>query len=223
VVAINVKTGRVVKVIDLSSLVTPNSRLQYLVVDYAPDGRAYVYISDAASRAILVYDITLSKGYRVVLPQAVTSGCARRDVLYLALIRKSCGSTVLYFTYLSGSRLFSIRTEHLRRGCARGTVVDVGPKPAPLVLLGTDNGAAIFFRKKGESDIYMWNTQTCFKPQNFLLVQNGGECRLATHVVPGYKRLMWVLESNFHDYIQGCVGCVGASVSLKPLVKSCDD
>lgn len=224
VVAISVKTGKVVKILDLSALVSSASRLQYLVVDYSPDGRCYVYVSDAATRAILVYDVSAGKGYRVVLPKAVTAGCARRDVLYLALVRKSCGNNILYFSYLSSSRLFSIKAAYLRRGQASGAVVDVGPKPnlQKIVILGTDNGAAIFFRLKGESDIFMWNSETCFKPENFLLVQKGNECRLATQVVPGYKRLMWVIESNFQDFIANTVGCLGASVALHPLVKTCD-
>lgn len=223
IVAINVKTGKVVKTIDLSELVSPVSRLQYIVVDYDKEGRSYVYVSDAATRAILVYDVANGRGYRVGLPRAVTQGCSTRDVLYLALIRKSCGTTVLYFTYLSSGRLFSVKTHYLRQGSAKGTVVDVGEKNGNLVLLGTDNGSAMFFRVKGESDIYMWNTETSFKSDNFLLVQKGNKCRLATNVVPGYKRLMWVLESNFHDYIQNNVGCAGASVSLHPLVKTCEN
>jgi hypothetical protein len=223
IVAISAKTGKVLKTIDLSELVCSASRLQYLVVDYDEEGRCYVYVSDAATRAILVHDVSNSKSYRVVLPRAVTNGASSRDVLYLALIRKSCGTNVLYFTYLSSARLFSIKTQNLRRGSAQGTVVDVGPKHASIVIVGTDNGSAMFFRLKGESDIYMWNTETSFKSDNFVLVQKGTECRLATHVVPGYKRLMWVLESNFHDYIQDKVGCAGASVSVHPLVKSCDN
>ncbi|XP_069685297.1 dopaminechrome tautomerase [Periplaneta americana] len=222
IVAISVKTGKVLKTIDLSGLVCAASRLQYLVVDYDKDGNCFVYVSDAATRAILVYDVVNSRGFRVVLPKAVTHGCSSRDVLYLALVRKSCGTTVLYFTYLSSGRLFSIKTQNLRRGSAKGTVVDVGSKNGKIVILGTDNGSAIFFRLKGESDIYMWNTETAFSTENFLMVQKGNECRLATQVVPGYKRLMWVLESNFQDYIQDKVGCAGASVSLHPLVKTCE-
>lgn len=42
VVAINMKTGKVVKVIDLSELVEKSSILQYLTVDYDKEGRAYV-------------------------------------------------------------------------------------------------------------------------------------------------------------------------------------
>lgn len=42
VVAIDIKSGKVVKVIDLSNLVVSTSRIQYIVVDYDADGRAYV-------------------------------------------------------------------------------------------------------------------------------------------------------------------------------------
>ncbi|KAK2586169.1 hypothetical protein KPH14_001436 [Odynerus spinipes] len=223
VVGINVKTGKVVKVIDLSPLVLPLSRLQYMAVDYAEDGQVYVYVSDAASRAIIVYNVTANRGYRVVLPNAVSAGLENNDVLYLVLVRKSCGTPVLYFTYLGSSRLFSIKAVNLRRGNPSGAVVDVGPKQQKIVLLGSDNGCAIFFRNKGESDIYMWNTDTPFRPENFLLVQKGSDCRLSTQVVPGYKRLMWTIESNFHDYIQNTVSCAGASVAIHPLVKSCEE
>lgn len=222
IVGIDVKTKKIIKVIDLSGLVTSASRLQYLVVDYSSDGKSFVYVSDAATRAIVVYDVTECKGYRVVLPKAVTAGCGRRDVLYIQLIRKKCGN-VLFFTYLSSPRLYSIKTSLLRKGQCAGAVIDVGPKPEgqKIVLLGTDNGSSLFFRPKGESDIYVWDTEKCFKPDNWVLAQKGGECRLATQVVPGYKQLMWVLESNFHDYIVGNVGCVGANVLLHPLI-SCE-
>ncbi|XP_058808633.1 major royal jelly protein 1-like [Phymastichus coffea] len=223
VVGINVKTGKVVKVVDLGNLVSANSRLQYLVVDYANDGQVFLYVSDAATRAIIVYNVTTDNGYRVVLPKAVTLGSSRKDVLYLALVRRSCGTPILYFTYLGASRLYAIRAENLREGKTSGTVIDVGQKHHKIVILGTDNGSAVFFRNKGQSDVYMWNTGTAFRPDNFLLVQKGNECRLPTQVVPGYKRLVWVIESNFHDYIRNTVSCSGASVSLHPLVKSCED
>ncbi|KAL6263210.1 hypothetical protein P5V15_006010 [Pogonomyrmex californicus] len=223
IVGIDVKSGKVVKVIDLSNLVTPMSRLQYLAVDYADDGQVYVYVTDAAARSIIVYNVTGEKGYRVILPNAVTTGVQRRDVLYVTLVKKSCGTPVLYFTYLGSNRLFAIKAENLRHGLTQGSVVDIGPKHNKIVLLGSDNGCAIFFRNKGESDIYMWNSETPFRPENFLLVQKGNDCRLPTQVVPGYKRLMWVIESNFQDYIQNTVSCSGASVGIHPLVKSCDD
>ncbi|GAB1861268.1 Major royal jelly protein 1 [Camponotus japonicus] len=223
IVGINVKSGKVVKVIDLSLLVNPLSRLQYLAIDYAEDGQVYAYITDAASKSIIVYNITADKGHKVILPNAVTTGVQRRDVLYLTLVKKSCGTPVLYFTYLGSNRLFAIKAENLRKGLTQGSVADVGPKQEKLVLLGNDNGCAVFFRYKGDSDIYMWNTETPFRQENFVLVQKGNDCRLATQVVPGYKRLMWVIESNVQDYIQNTVSCSGASVAIHPLVKACDE
>lgn len=202
------------KSIDLSGLVTSTSRLQYLVVDYSPDGRITVYVSDAAARAILVYDVTAGRGYRVVLPNAVTMGAARRDVLYLALIRRADGSSCLIFTYLGSSRMFTIRTEYLRKGSAAGKIHDLGPKPHPMVILGTDSGAALFFRYEGRSEIYRWDSAHCFKPENFQLVYQGGECELPTQVLVDYRiKRMRVLESNFPDFIQGTVGC-GANQAL---------
>lgn len=72
----------------------------------------------------------------------------------------------------------------------------------------------------GDSNIYMWNTDTPFIQDNFLLVEQAGECRLPTGVIPGYKDLMWVIESNFQDYIENSVSCSGASVAIHPLVSS---
>lgn len=222
-VGIDVKTGHVVKVINLSQFVTAASRLQYLQIEYDCDGRAFAYISDAGIGAIIVYDIFGNKGFRVVLPRAVLAGCACKDILYIALIRNPNGN-LLYFTYLSSTRLFYIKTSFLQRGQASGAVVDVGPKPPgkQMIPLGTDHGAALIFRFKGEFDIFIWNTVSCFKPDNFLLVQKGDDCRLATQVVPGYKRLMWVIESNFQDYIANTAGCLGPSIVVHPLIKTCD-
>ena len=122
-VAISAKTGKILKSIDLESLTSPNSRLQYLAIDYAPDNSCFVYISDAANRAIIVFNIQADRGFRIVLPKAVTSGTRLRDVLYIALIRRPCGSTELYFTYLSTNKLFSLSSEYLRRGMADGKIM----------------------------------------------------------------------------------------------------
>lgn len=214
---------QIVKTIDLSGLVSSTSRLQYLVVDYSTDGRISVFVSDAAARAILVYDVNAGRGFRLVLPNAVTLGSCRRDVLYLALLRRADGTSCLVFTYLSSTRVFTIRTEYLRKGSSAGKIHDLGAKPAPIVILGTDNGPALFFRYEGRSEIYRWDSANCFKAENFQLVYQGSECQLATHVVADYKRgRMRVLESNFPDYVQGTVGC-GANQALTIMqgVQSC--
>lgn len=233
IVAFHTKTGKVLKIINLEGLTTPTSRLQYLVVDYAADNRCFVYVSDASCRSIIVYDVQASRGFRVVVPKAVLGKCCKRDVLYLALVRKSCGSTVLYFTFLGSKRLFSINTEHLRKGISQGritglssvypfykrkyfklNITDVGVKPNKLVIIGTDNGSAIFFRYEGQSEVYRWDSNTCFKAENFRVVYRSQTCQLATHALADYKRgRMRVLESNFPDYMKNTVGC-GADQQL---------
>lgn len=109
-----------------------------------------MYVTDAATRSVIVYNVVEDRGYRVALPAVVTSGAQQQDVLYLALVKKSCGTSMLYLTYLGSNRLFAIEAVDLRRG-SHGSVVDVGTKPQKIVLLGTDNGCAIFFRFKGKS------------------------------------------------------------------------
>lgn len=172
VMAFNVKTGKLVKTVTFDGLISKSSRLQYLAVDYGRDGRAFIYVSDAAARAIIVYDVQASKGYRVMLPKAVSEGCGKKDVLYLALTRKSCGTSTLFFTYLCSSKMFAIKTDYLRDGKTTGKIegkrtlliepnqsllitiqfLDAGTKPEKLVVIGTDNGCAIFFRYEGKKN-----------------------------------------------------------------------
>ncbi|KAG8240122.1 hypothetical protein J437_LFUL007299 [Ladona fulva] len=209
VVGICSKSGKVFKSIDLANLVCPDSRLQYVVADVAEDGRTYLYISDAATRSLIVYDVHGSRGLRVLLPKAVTSGCGgNRDVLYLALVHKPGGKSVLYLTYLCSAHLFSIRTDYLRKGASNGRLVSHGLKPDKIIPLGTDGGEAIFFRYEGHNDVYRWDTNTCFSEESFEQVSADDSCLLATQIVPDYRKgRMRLLSSNFHDYLQGTIGC----------------
>ncbi|XP_070507846.1 protein yellow [Chironomus tepperi] len=208
ILAFNVKNGKLSKTITFDGLINKNSRLQYLAVDYGRDGRPFVYVSDAAARAIIVYDVQASRGYRVMLPKAVSEGCGKKDVLYLTLTRKSCGTSTLFFTYLCSKKLFSIQTDYLRDGRTNGKIEDVGSKLEKMVIIGTDNGCAIFFRHEGHPEVYRWDTNTPFQQANFKPVYRSDSCQLATHAVADYRHSrMRVLESNFPDYIQGKVGC----------------
>lgn len=91
---------------------------------------------------------------------------------------------------------------------------DAGIKPHKLVIIGTDNGSAIFFRYEGQSEVYRWDANTCFKTENFRVVYRSQSCHLATHALADYKRgRMRVLESNFPDYMKNTVGC-GAEQQL---------
>lgn len=222
--------------IDLSGLVCSASRLNYITVDYGNDSRAFVYVSDAATRAVIVWDVTAGRGYRAVMPKALTHDCTgRRDVLYIALAqRPSAASNVLYLTYLTSNRLYAIDTCNLRQGCSAGTVNNLGPKPERIVILGTDGRTTLFFRYRDQGDVYAWDTNRdgdigaldanrgAFDADRFALVRKADDSgRLATHVTPGRRDgFLWILESNFPDYVSGTVGCLGANVRLQPLVSS---
>ncbi|VEN57371.1 unnamed protein product [Callosobruchus maculatus] len=215
VVGINILTQKKVKTLELCGLVVPASRLQYVVSEYAPDGRPFVYVSDAATRSILVFDVAGNKGYRVVLPNAVAG--SRRDVLYIALIRKPVNNFLL-ITYLSGARFFQIKTDFLRAGCAAGKIQDIGAKGAKLVILGTDNGSALFFRYEGRPEVYRWEVGTILKSAE--LVYKSPENYLTTQAFPDVsRRRVRVLESNFHDFLKNTVGC-GASQRVSLMISN---
>ncbi|KAJ8678890.1 hypothetical protein QAD02_014677 [Eretmocerus hayati] len=213
IVAYSTKTGKVVKTIDASPLTDGNSRLQYLVVDYSPEGRAFVYVTDAESRAILVFDVASGRGYRVILPKSVSLGCSRRDVLYVSLIRRPDHDNRLIFTYLCGSHVFSIKSSYLQAGSSTGRIRDLGPKGERVVFLGTDNGSALFFRNEGESDVYKWDLME--SARDIRMVQKGTPHALPTQVMPDQRRnKMRVLESNFPDYFEGSHG-YGVNQAIK--------
>lgn len=237
IVAICTKSNHVVRRIDLSDVITADSRLQYILVDYDAYGHSYMwvdcgwslspqkfwlsytfsYVSDAGAGAILVHDSKTNQNHRVVLPDACIP--SKRDVLYMILVRRHHDTPFVYFTYLHSERLFCIRSEHLRRGLGSGSVVNVAKKPrAALILLGTDNGCGIFLRFRGDGDIYRWDPDTWFKEDNLQLVHESGDCRLSTQVAPGVRRFMWTIESNFQDYVNDECGSYGPSISIRPLL-----
>ncbi|CAG9773979.1 unnamed protein product [Ceutorhynchus assimilis] len=216
VVIFDLKTGKKVKTVHLSGLVVKCSRLQYLVVDYNANGKPILLISDASLCSILVFDVAEGKGYRLVLPKAVAN--CKRDVLYLCLMQKTSGSKFLIVTYLSGSRVFSINLEDIRRGSAAGNIQDLGPKERKIVPVSTDGATRLFYRHEGESDIYKWDADSELFCEGNLVYKEDNCCYLATQVMPYYaENRMMLLESNFHDYIQGTVGC-GTSQRVCPMV-----
>ncbi|XP_057331842.1 protein yellow-like [Microplitis mediator] len=207
VVAFNLSTDKLIKVVDLSKLTTDSSRLQYVIADYGENGHVYIYVTDAESGAILVHDVTTGQSRSVGLPQDILATTSKRDVLTPVLIRRADGSTCLIFTYLSSSHIYVVSTKSLQTGESI-KFHDLGQKKAKIVILGTDNGTAMFFRYEGKSDIYRWDTSLRFVEEHFDRVSTGDDIMFATHVTPDYRtERMRALESNFPDFIQGTVGC----------------
>uniref|UniRef100_A0A182NIM2 Bee-milk protein n=1 Tax=Anopheles dirus TaxID=7168 RepID=A0A182NIM2_9DIPT len=222
VYAFNLSNDKTVKTIDLSDIVKSSSRLQYLVTDYNESGHPFVYISDGDG-AIIVVDVNSNKNFRVVLPRAISAGCGDSDVLYLLLIPKPKGQSVVIFSYLCGQKVYSIKSEHLRSGKGSSAIVEMGTKRKHSVLLGTDGGKGVILRFRSEAELYMWDTDQPYRECNFELVQNADECRLSTHVSVGKSEHLLSLSSNLSDFLNNTCGVGGASTRLKYVCKECDD
>ncbi|XP_074094322.1 L-dopachrome tautomerase yellow-g2 [Cotesia typhae] len=208
VVAFNLNTDKLIKVIDLSKLTTEASRLQYLLADYAENGHIYVYITDAESGAILVHDVTTGQSHKVSLPPQVMEKIPKRDVMTPVLIHRADGSTCIIFTYLSDVNLYAVSTKSLQNVQSSVKFHVVGQKKAKIVVLGSDNGTAMFFRYEGQPDVYRWDSNYMFTDENIIKVYSGDDAMFATHIAPDYNsERIRVLESNFPDFIQGKVGC----------------
>lgn len=191
----------------MSPLTSPSSRLQFLVADYSPDGRVFVYVSDASNRAILVFDASANQGYRLILPKAVSEGCDMLDVLYLNLIpRNTGGGSLLLVSYLGAKNVYCMKTAHLQNGTAHGQLRDLGPKSEKIVFLGTDNAGALYYRKLTEADVYRWAVLDD-TDAGVQLVYRGSPFALPSQVVQDFKRgCVRVLETNFPDFLGATVG-----------------
>lgn len=90
--------------IDLSDLTCSSSQPQQLLADRSlQTGLPWIYVGDAATRSMLVYDVGSHRGHRVVLPKVVDED-GPRDVLYLSLVQSPDLRKRVYFTYLSSNR-----------------------------------------------------------------------------------------------------------------------
>lgn len=181
VVAFDLENDKTVKTIDLSEILKPTSRPQYLVVDYSKAGFPYCYISDPEG-AIIVLDIHHGKMYRVALPRAISAGCGDSDVLYMVLVQRPHYQNLVVFSYLCGNKVYGIKSESLQTKQGSSAIVELGSKSKHSVLLGTNGSNCVILRYRSESELYKWNTDQPYKECNFELVQLAEECRLSTHV-----------------------------------------
>lgn len=91
------------------------------------------------------------------------------DVLYMVLIEKS-EANYIYFTYLSSSDMFKVRTTDLRRRINPKCIVNLGRKPCRMVIIGSGYGSIIYFRIHGINSLFSWNTKESFLEENIMLV-----------------------------------------------------
>jgi len=223
--AFSVINATFMNLIDLRLLTQCKSRLQFIQYEKVSDcgGMTVLYVSDAGLTSILVWTVEKNSGLRVQFPPETAGESPCKDIFYIAIVQSDCKGALLFFTYLNAPKLYYIPTQNIRAGRTEGAVIDVGVKPARMVILGTDGGTSLFFRVRGESDIYMWDSREAFRHDNFVHVYKSDDCRYTTQVTPGYRNLMWMIQSNFQDFVRGCTGCLGVSSKVSPLVKFCEE
>ena len=186
----------------MTELISPESRLQFVVADYSSEGGCFVYISDAGTKSIIIYDVNAHKSHRVLLPPEVIPDSVPRDVLYMVLIRKPTGDNFVYFTYRSGDDVFAINSRSLQLENSSVKSFNIGKKPNKMIFLGTDDWECIYFRYENTTEIYKWNSATAFIDKNFQLVDNVKTGLIPTHTMTDYNRgVMRVLKSNLPHYI----------------------
>jgi len=89
-----------------------------------------------------------------------------------------------------------------------------------MIFLGVSYGSVLYFRIRGETDLYSWDTNKIFLEENFMIVWKSKDCRKITHVDVDNDGVLWILESNIQDFIAGQVGCYGPSMLLMPVFEA---
>ncbi|KAK9499779.1 hypothetical protein O3M35_002751 [Rhynocoris fuscipes] len=227
IVGFCLNTGKMKFNFNLLELVNEHSRLQYIQVEVT-GSKTYLYVSDAGTNSLIVWDTARSHAFKVQLPPQIMEGCNsdKADVLYIALLQMQCSKKSLYFTYLNSQSMYHVDTHRLRGQAWHGVVESDGQKPGRIVILGTDRYETMFFRLRGSPDVFLWNAMNEFRPENLYLAESIEGGRLPTHVTLGGKGLIWSLESNFPDFLgppdKQC-NAIGPSVKIHPIVRFCDE
>lgn len=199
-----------------------NSCLQYLVTFRTRnvEGGHYVFVSDADRSSVVVLNTATGAQWYIDLPEQAMTTEAPRDIMFLVKLRTNNGHNKLYTTFMSGCRVFSVDLENLDQcvaTAARPPVVEVGCKPYRIIVLGSDTGSRMFFRRPSENEIWSWNVNGPFHAIGFELVSKGRDCRAPVQVAPGYDGFIFVLKNNFANYIRNSTGSMGAYTLIQPV------
>lgn len=201
---------------------SPTSCLQYIVTFQSPaaSGGHYAFVSDAGRSALAVLNTNTGVQWTIDFPEKPTAPDSIRDVMFVLPLRTDDGRTKLYATFLSGCRLFAVNLDTIDEcdeSTARLPVAEMGRKPYRIVVLGSDTGSRMFFRRPAENEIWSWDANDPFRHTEFRCVSKGRDCRAPVHVVPGYDGFVFVLKNNFADYVRNATGSMGAYTIVEPV------
>ncbi|CAH0579243.1 unnamed protein product [Chrysodeixis includens] len=194
VVVINLLLRKLVKRIDISSLLEATSLIQNIVVEHEL-GKTFIYVSDASRGAILVHEVTSGASWSVV-------ACAPALGLQILLVKRPA-HTVLILVRLHHKGIIELDTTALRRRDSLTPLTVFGEQSKPIVLLGAD-GFHVYLRHTECSDVLVWNTRDPYNSSRLDNIHSAGP-RLTTTAVASepLKRILLILDTNYFDTLQG--------------------
>lgn len=179
-----------------------------------------MFVSDAAHSSVVVINTDNEKQWSIDFPDRALAVKGKRDIMFMVLLRTAGGRTGLYVTFMSGCRLFAVdldRIDECAAAAARPSIVEAGRKPYRITVLGSDNNSRMYFRRPTENEIWSWNVNNPFHEDSFQLVSIGRDCRAPVHVAPGYGGFLFVMKTNFADYMIKTIGSLGAFTLIEPI------
>ncbi|XP_021192107.3 uncharacterized protein LOC110377503 [Helicoverpa armigera] len=195
VVVVNLLLGKLIKRIDISSLMEANSLLQNIVVEYSLGGNAFIYASDASRGAILVHEVSTGAGWSVVT-------CGPATGLQISLVKRVTHA-VLILVRLHYPGIIELDTTTLRRKDSLTPMTVFGEHSKPVVLLGADN-FHVYLRHTECSDVLVWNSRDAYNSSCLDNIHSAGPRMTTTSVAADpLKNVLIVLDSNYLDTLQG--------------------
>ncbi|VVC45641.1 Six-bladed beta-propeller, TolB-like,Major royal jelly protein/protein yellow [Cinara cedri] len=224
VFAFDTDTDEIVRAIDLSRATTRASVLQSILVDQSTGAGMFVYVSDAGTGNVIVYNVCCDRSFKVYVP---AGQCGRRGMMYMAMARVDVtdeaagGGPVrqlrLYVTYGMSCNMMYVPVHAMDETTVSLATVITGRKPSKMIVLGTDRGSVIYFRTGDNGDVLSWDVNTPLRAENFRYVLRSQKSRVPFMVTAGLLGYPWYVESNFADFFAGDIGCLGVSTRIRQL------
>ncbi|KAK6623892.1 hypothetical protein RUM44_010748 [Polyplax serrata] len=224
ILVFDMSTDQLVKSITFPrEVLRPNTLLTNLVIDdtsgYGSCDDSYIYMSDTAAPAIVVYDAKKDIAWRLTHPSmypdpdfstytiAGETFTLPDGVVGLALSPPThTASRVLYFQPMATDRMFAIPVSVLQAGPSDDLPIQlVGRKSSQGVGLAVDpNDGSVYFSPFSETAVASWQPGT---NRNKVLAYNPDVLQFATELIIAYRDNgnLWLLTTRFQKFFRRTV------------------